>query len=58
MLNSAKKYFEYVLRAVLCASGALYVNIKSRKVDFTSEKCTACGRCVKACPVQAMEGSF
>ncbi len=46
------------LCAGLCAGGALYVNIKSRKVDFTGEKCTACGMCVKACPVQAMEGGF
>jgi len=58
MFNREKKYFEPGALVRLCARGALYVNIKSRKVDFTSEKCTACGMCVKACPVQAMEGGF
>jgi len=46
------------LCAGLCPTGALYVNMESKKVDFNSEKCTGCGMCVKACPVQAMEGNL
>ncbi len=39
----------------LCNTGALCLDVESRRVLFDSELCSACGMCVKVCPVQAMD---
>jgi ferredoxin len=40
---------------VVCPSGALAVDRKTRMVNFDSAECTACELCVLACPPRAME---
>lgn len=42
----------------VCPTGALYLEEKTRKVIFDSEKCIACELCVKACPPRAMVVKF
>ena len=39
---------------VVCPSGALTVDRKTRMVNFDSAECTACELCVLACPPRAM----
>ncbi|MDD5680473.1 MAG: 4Fe-4S binding protein [Candidatus Omnitrophica bacterium] len=43
---------------VICPTGALTVDKKTRKVNFDSEKCIACELCVKPCPPRAMVVKF
>jgi len=43
---------------VICPTGALAVDAKTRMVDFHEEKCTACELCVLSCPPRAMEVHF
>ncbi|KPJ51690.1 MAG: (Fe-S)-binding protein [Dehalococcoidia bacterium DG_18] len=43
---------------VICPTGALALDRKSRMVDFDEDKCTACELCVLACPPRAMEVYF
>ncbi len=43
---------------VICPTGALSLDIKSRLVNFDAEKCTACELCVLSCPPRAMEVHF
>ncbi|MDD5496486.1 MAG: 4Fe-4S binding protein, partial [Candidatus Omnitrophica bacterium] len=38
----------------ICPTGALYLDAKTRKVIFDTDKCIACELCVKACPPRAM----
>ena len=42
----------------ICPTGALELDIKSRKITFVNDKCIACGLCIKACPPRAMEVHF
>lgn len=42
----------------LCPTGALWVDLKTRWVYFSDDKCVACEWCVKACPIRAMEVRF
>lgn len=39
---------------VVCPTGALFMEAKTRKVIFDNKKCIACELCVKACPPRAM----
>ncbi|OEU67524.1 MAG: (Fe-S)-binding protein [Desulfovibrio sp. S3730MH75] len=39
----------------MCPTGALSLDMDTRKVLFELDKCTACGMCTKICPVRAME---
>jgi len=43
---------------VICPTGALSMDEKTRKVDFDSKKCIACELCVKTCPPRAMRVKF
>jgi len=43
---------------VICPTGALAIDPKTRMVNFDEEKCTACELCVLACPPRAMEVHF
>lgn len=43
---------------VICPTGALAVDAKTRMVDFHEGKCTACELCVLSCPPRAMEVHF
>jgi ferredoxin len=43
---------------VICPTGALILDKKTRKVNFDSEKCIACELCVKPCPPRAMVVKF
>ncbi len=43
---------------VICPTGALGVDEKTRKIIFDSEKCIACELCVKPCPPRAMVVKF
>lgn len=43
---------------VICPTGALAIDKKTRKVLFDSEKCIACELCVKPCPPRAMTVKF
>ncbi len=43
---------------VICPTGALTVDKKTRKVLFDSDKCIACELCVKPCPPRAMIVKF
>lgn len=43
---------------VICPTGALALDPKSRMVDFDEDKCTACELCVLPCPPRAMEVYF
>lgn len=43
---------------VICPTGALSVDKKTRRVNFDSEKCIACELCVKPCPTRAMTVQF
>lgn len=38
----------------LCLTGALSLDLESRRVIFDPERCTACGLCTRVCPVRAM----
>jgi ferredoxin len=40
---------------VVCPTGALNLDKKTRMVQFDSAQCTACELCVLACPPRAME---
>jgi len=40
---------------VICPTGALAVDPKTRVVNFYEDKCTACELCVLPCPPRAME---
>ena len=40
---------------VICPTGALALDPKTRMVNFIEDKCTACELCVLACPPRAME---
>ncbi len=42
----------------ICPTGALVVDLHTRKVHFYDNKCIACELCVKACPTRAMEVHF
>ena len=42
----------------ICPSKALVLDLKTRKVDFYSDKCIACELCITACPPRAMEVHF
>ncbi|MBP7056289.1 MAG: 4Fe-4S binding protein [Candidatus Omnitrophica bacterium] len=39
---------------VVCPTGALSSDVRTRKVIFDAEKCIACELCVRACPSRAM----
>jgi len=43
---------------VICPTGALALDPKTRMVDFHEGKCTACELCVLSCPPRAMEVHF
>jgi ferredoxin len=43
---------------VICPTGALALDTKTRMVDFNEDKCTACELCVLTCPPRAMEVHF
>jgi len=43
---------------VVCPTGALAVDPKTRMVNFYEDKCTACELCVLPCPPRAMEVHF
>ncbi len=43
---------------VICPTGALAIDPKTRMVDFHEGKCTACELCVLSCPPRAMEVHF
>jgi ferredoxin len=40
---------------VICPTGALALDLATRRVNFDDTKCIACGLCVLACPPRAME---
>jgi ferredoxin len=42
----------------ICPTGALIVDLQTRKVHFYDNKCIACELCVKICPTRAMEVHF
>lgn len=42
----------------ICPTGALVVDLLTRKVHFYDNKCIACELCVKVCPTRAMEVHF
>jgi ferredoxin len=42
----------------VCPTEALYIDKKTMKVIFDSERCIACELCVKACPPRAMTVKF
>ncbi|MFH1269956.1 MAG: 4Fe-4S binding protein, partial [Candidatus Omnitrophota bacterium] len=42
----------------ICPTGALVVDLTTRKVHFYDNKCIACELCVKICPTRAMEVHF
>ena len=43
---------------VICPTGALALDPKTRMVDFREDRCTACELCVLTCPPRAMEVHF
>jgi len=43
---------------VVCPTGALALDPKTRMVNFYEDKCTACELCVLPCPPRAMEVHF
>jgi ferredoxin len=43
---------------VICPTGALALDPKTRRVNFYEDKCTACELCVLPCPPRAMEVHF
>ncbi len=43
---------------VVCPTGALALDHKTRMVDFHEDRCTACELCVLTCPPRAMEVHF
>lgn len=43
---------------VICPTGALALDPKTRMVHFYDDKCTACELCVLPCPPRAMEVHF
>jgi len=43
---------------VICPTGALALDPKTRMVDFYEDRCTACELCVLTCPPRAMEVHF
>lgn len=42
----------------ICPTGALSLELLSRRVNFESAKCIACELCILACPPRAMEVRF
>lgn len=44
--------------ASVCFSGALEMDLQSRKLQFAPDKCVACELCIKACPLQLFELNF
>jgi ferredoxin len=42
----------------ICPTGALSLDLETRRIDFESSKCIACELCVKICPPRAMEVNF
>ena len=42
----------------ICPTRALYKDLPTQRVLFTSDKCIACELCVPACPTRAMEVAF
>lgn len=42
----------------ICPTGALIVDLLTRKIHFYDNKCIACELCVKVCPTRAMEVRF
>jgi len=42
----------------ICPTRALYKDVQTQQVLFTSDKCIACELCVPACPPHAMEVKF
>lgn len=42
----------------VCFPGALDLDLSSRKLRFTPDKCVACELCIKACPFQLFELNF
>ncbi len=43
---------------VICPTGALALDPKTRMVNFYEDRCTACELCVLPCPPRAMEVHF
>ena len=43
---------------VICPTGALALDPKTRMVDFHEDRCTACELCMLTCPPRAMEVHF
>lgn len=42
----------------VCFPGALAMDVLSRELSFSPEKCVACELCIKACPLQLFELNF
>ena len=42
----------------VCFPGALEIDLSSRKLEFSPDKCVACELCIKACPLQLFELNF
>jgi ferredoxin len=42
----------------ICPTGALSVDLETRKIGFDDAKCIACELCVRICPPRAMEVHF
>lgn len=42
----------------ICPTGALSLDLETRRIDFENSKCIACELCVRICPPRAMEVNF
>jgi len=42
----------------VCPTGALQLDLQTRRVNFYDYKCIACELCIRACPPRAMEVYF
>jgi ferredoxin len=42
----------------VCFPGALEIDLSSRMLEFSPDKCVACELCIKACPLQLFELNF
>ncbi|MGI6361868.1 MAG: NIL domain-containing protein [Bacillota bacterium] len=42
----------------VCPSGALSLDLETRKIVFCGEKCIVCNMCLPACPVKAVSLNF